>query len=158
VLALKLARLDGIRVCTRVTAEAPGTKTMLLSAEVSSDLVFRALAAGVRAILSRQAHATELLGALRSVAAGEVVIPRSLHAGLAQEIRARGAEAPPALSLRELEVLQWIAAGASVPEIGRRLHLSEGTVKTHIQRLYTKLDVSERAAAVAVAMRHGIIE
>jgi two-component system nitrate/nitrite response regulator NarL len=158
VLDLKMPHLDGIRVCARAAAESPYTKTVLLSAYVRSDVVFKALAAGARAILSKQASRAELLGALRAVATGEVVIPRALHTGLAQEIRARGGEAPPVLSLRELEVLRWIAAGASVPEIGRRLQLSAGTVKTHIQRLYEKLGVSERAAAVAVAMRHGIIE
>jgi two-component system nitrate/nitrite response regulator NarL len=158
VLDLQMPHLDGIRVCARARAEAPHTKTIVLSAHVRSDLVFKAIAAGARAFLSKQASRSELLGAMLAVGGGEVVIPRALHAGLAEEIRARGGDAPPVLSLREIEVLRCVAAGASAPEIGRRLHLSPGTVKTHLQRLYEKLDVGERAAAVAVAMRHGIIE
>lgn len=158
VLDLKMPRLDGIQVCARASKETPHTKAMVLSAHVKSDLVFKAVAAGARAFLSKHASREQLLRAILAVGTGEVVIPSALHGGLAKEIRARGQEAAPALSVREFEVLRWIAAGASAPEIGRKLHLSAGTVKTHLQHLYEKLGVNDRAAAVAVAMRQGILE
>jgi two-component system nitrate/nitrite response regulator NarL len=158
VLDLKMPRLDGIKVCARVSQEMPATKPMVLTAHVKSDLVFKAIAAGARAFLSKYISRDDLLAAVIAVGKGGVVIPRTLHGGLADEIRARGEAPLPALSLREFEVLRWIAAGASAPEIGRKLHLSAGTVRTHMQHLYEKLGVSDRAAAVAVAMRQGILE
>jgi two-component system, NarL family, nitrate/nitrite response regulator NarL len=158
VLDLKMPRLDGIQVCARAAKETPGTTLMVLSAYVESELVFKAIAAGARGFLSKYASREDVLRTVLAVGNGEVVIPRALHGGLAEEIRARGDEARPALSLREFEVLRWIAAGASAPEIGRELHLSAGTVKSHMQHLYGKLGVSDRAAAVAVAMRQGILE
>jgi two-component system nitrate/nitrite response regulator NarL len=158
VLDLKMPRLSGIQVCARASTDTPATKLMVLSAYVNSDLVFKAIASGARAFLSKYTSRDELIGAILAVGSGEVVIPGPLHPGLAEEIRARGVAQTPALSVRELDVLKWIAAGASAPQIGRQLHLSAGTIKTHMQHLYDKLGVSDRAAAVAVAMRQGIIE
>jgi two-component system nitrate/nitrite response regulator NarL len=158
VLDLKMPRLNGIQVCARASTDVPSTKLMVLSAYVNSDLVFKAIAAGARAFLSKYTSRDDLIGAIVAVGKGEVVIPGPLHPGLAEQIRARGAARAPALSLRELEVLKWISVGASAPEIGRKLHLSAGTIKTHMQHLYDKLGVGDRAAAVAVAMRQGIIE
>jgi two-component system nitrate/nitrite response regulator NarL len=158
VLDLKMPRLDGIQVCARASKDAPDTKLMVLSAYLNGELVFKAIAAGARAFLPKYATRDDLISAILAVGKGEVLIPRALHPGLAEEIKARRVDDVPALSLRELDVLRAIADGASAPEIGRRLHLSTGTVKTHMQHLYEKLGVSDRAAAVAVAMRHGILQ
>ena len=80
-----------------------------------------------------------------------------MQTGLAEQIRFREEnEARPRLSDREQEVLELIAQGLSAPEIGERIHLSTATVKTHLQHLYEKLGVSERAAAVAEGMRRGL--
>lgn len=158
VLDLRMPRLDGIRACKHASTTAPETKLMILSAYVKSDLVFRAISAGACSFMSKYSSRDELVGAIVAVGRGDTVIPDTLHAGLAAEIRERGRESQPSLSLREFEVLRWIAAGATAPEIGRKLHLSAGTVKTHMQHLYEKLGVSDRAAAVAVAMRQGILE
>jgi two-component system nitrate/nitrite response regulator NarL len=86
------------------------------------------------------------------------VVPPELQAGLLEQIRARGQADDQRLTPREREVLSLIAGGASAPEIARKLHLSTGTVKTHLLHLYEKLGVSDRAAAVAEAMRKGLIE
>jgi two-component system nitrate/nitrite response regulator NarL len=81
-----------------------------------------------------------------------------VQADLVSQIQIRAAENRPALSPREREVLVLIADGLSAPDVGRRLHLSPATVKTHLQNLYEKLGVSDRAAAVARAMRLGLLE
>ena len=93
-----------------------------------------------------------------SVAQGGTVVPPELAAGLADQIRLRGQAAGPALSPRELEVLQGFARGLSIPALAAELYLGPSTVKTHTQRLYEKLGVSDRAAAVAEAMRRGLLE
>jgi two-component system nitrate/nitrite response regulator NarL len=86
------------------------------------------------------------------------VLPSELAAGLVSEIRLRAVNEAPALTEREAQILRLIAAGKSLPEIAKELFLGVTTVKTHVQHLYEKLGVSDRAAAVAEAMRRGLIE
>jgi two-component system nitrate/nitrite response regulator NarL len=93
-----------------------------------------------------------------AVARGETVLSPEAQRGIAKEVRLRAKDRRPALSGREREILVLTADGLSAPEIARRLHLSPTTVKTHLQHLYDKLGVSDRAAAVAEAMRHSLLE
>ncbi len=93
-----------------------------------------------------------------SCAKGRDIIGPDLAAGLAGEIRRRNEPDVPALSPREREVLKLIASGRSIPAIAKELYLAPSTVKTHVQRLYEKLGVSDRAAAVAEAMRRKILD
>ncbi len=158
VLDIKMPGVDGIRVAEVVARDQPETKVVILSAYLESVLVFKALAAGARAFLSKDADRREVCEAIIAVARGEVVLPPGLHPGLVEEIRARGAMDVPSLTVREREVLALVAAGDSAPQIARRLHLSTGTVKTHLQHLYEKLGVNDRAAAVAEAMRRGLLQ
>ncbi len=158
VLDIKMPRVDGIRVAEVVGRDQPETKVVMLSAYLESVLVFKALAVGARAFLSKDADRREVCEAIIAVARGEVVLPLGLHPGLVGEIRARGAMDVPSLTVREREVLALVAAGDSAPQIARRLHLSTGTVKTHLQHLYEKLGVNDRAAAVAEAMRRGLLQ
>jgi two-component system, NarL family, nitrate/nitrite response regulator NarL len=92
------------------------------------------------------------------VARGRTVVPAELAAGLAGEIRTRAESRGPVLSERERQVLQGFARGLSMPQVAAELFIGVSTVKTHTQRLYEKLGVSERAAAVAEAMRRGLLE
>jgi two-component system, NarL family, nitrate/nitrite response regulator NarL len=92
------------------------------------------------------------------VARGRTVLSPEPQAGVAREIRLRGASDRAAMTARERETLTLIAEGLSAPQIGRVLHLSTATVKTHLRHIYEKLGVSERAAAVAEAMRRGLLE
>jgi two-component system, NarL family, nitrate/nitrite response regulator NarL len=158
VLDVKMPGLDGLKVAAAVTREELPTRLVVLSAYVESAVVFSALAAGVRAFLSKDADRRDVCETIVAVARGEVVLPPMTHSGLVEQIRAHAGKDAPSLTPREWEVLTLIADGASAPEIGRRLHLSTGTVKTHLQGLYEKLGVSDRAAAVAEAMRRGILE
>ena len=136
-----------------------GTRVILLSAHVGSEVVYQAVAAGASGYLSKEAEAGQICDAVVAVARGETVLAPQIQAALAGEIqRHADLRERPALSEREREVLVRIADGLSAPEIGAQLHLSPATVKTHLQSLYDKLGVSERAAAVAEAMRRGLLE
>ena len=158
VLDIKMPGLDGIRIASAVAREELATRVVILSAYVESAVVFKALAAGARAFLSKDSDRREVCEAIIAVARGEVVLPPNVHAGLVDQIRARGGDDTANLTAREREILALIADGASAPQIGGVLHLSTGTVKSHLKNLYEKLGVSDRAAAVAEAMRRGMLE
>jgi two-component system, NarL family, nitrate/nitrite response regulator NarL len=158
VLDVKMPGLDGIKVANAVTRDQLPTKVVLLSAFLDGAMAFEAVAAGAAAYLSKDADRRRILDTISAVSRGETVLAPEVQAGLAAEIRLRGAKDRPGLSEREREVLTRIAEGKSAPEIGRELFLSTATVKSHLQALYEKLGVSDRAAAVAEAMRRGLLE
>jgi two-component system, NarL family, nitrate/nitrite response regulator NarL len=158
VIDVRLPRLDGTGVAAAVAREELPTRVIMLSAFVESALVYEALAAGAKGYLSKETDRQQVCEAILAVARGEVVVPAALQAGLADQIRLREKSHRQRLTPREHEILTLIAAGASAPQIGSKLHLSTGTVKTHMQHLYEKLGVSDRAAAVAEAMREGLLE
>jgi two-component system nitrate/nitrite response regulator NarL len=131
---------------------------ILIAAAPPSGLVYTAIANGAAGYLTTETDARQLCEAISAVARGRIVLAPELQTGIAGEIRLREVHDRPVLSDRERETLKLVAEGLSAPAIGRRLHLSTGTVKTHLQHLYEKLEVSERAAAVAEAMRRGLLE
>jgi len=157
VLDVEMPSLGGVDVMRAVNRDALGTRVVLLSAHLESDTVYAAVAEGVRAYLSKAWPAERICDALIAVARGEVILPEEIQAGLAQAIRSN---AGPKVHLtpREHDVLRGLAAGRSAPTIAGELHVSTATVKTHLKTLYEKLGVSDRAAAVAEAMRRGLIE
>lgn len=155
---LQLPSMDGIAVIEAIAQGELPTRVIIVSAYEDSATVYRALAAGAKAYLTKLASASTLCDTVQAVARGETVIPPALHSGLAEEIRSRrDRTGDQALSARELEVLQLIAEGLSAPEIAERLFLGVTTVKTHLQHIYEKFGVSDRAAAVAQAHRRGIL-
>ena len=158
VLDVKMPELDGLRVLTAVRRDALPTRVVLISAFLVGAVAFEAVAEGAAAFLSKDADRRRLTDTIAAVSRGETVIAPEVQAGLAAEIQLRGAKERPGLSQREREILGHIAAGRSAPDIARLLHLSPATVKSHLQALYEKLGVSERAAAVAEAMRRGLLE
>jgi two-component system nitrate/nitrite response regulator NarL len=155
---LGLPDLDGIAVLELLKPDALDTRVVIVSASEDRARVYRAIAAGARAYLSKVSSASTLLTTIEAVARGETVIPPSMQAGLAEEIRARQATGDqPVLTARELEVLRHTAEGMSAPEIAEELVLGVTTVKTHLHNIYGKLGVSDRAAAVATAIRRGLL-
>ena len=130
----------------------------MLSAFTDSGLVYEALQTGASGYLPKEAKRDDIVDAVLACARGETVLPTELTAGLVSEIRIRRTSDTPALTDREREILNMIAAGKSLPEIAKELYLGVTTVKTHVQHLYEKLGVSDRAAAVAEAMRRRLIE
>jgi two-component system nitrate/nitrite response regulator NarL len=116
------------------------------------------LQTGAAGYLPKEARREQIVDSVLACARGETVVPPELAGGLVSEIRMRAAHDAPALTDRELEILRLIAAGKSLPTIAEELVLGVTTVKTHVQHIYDKLGVSDRAAAVAEAMRRRLIE
>jgi two-component system, NarL family, nitrate/nitrite response regulator NarL len=153
-----LAGVTAEQVLNAVGRDGLRTRVVLIAAEPNPDVVYSAIENGAAGYLTRAADAREVCDALTAVARGKTVLAAELHAGVFDEIRLRAFRERPLLSAREREILKLIAEGMSAPRIGARLHLSPATVKTHLQHIYEKLGVSERAAAVAAAMRRGLLE
>jgi two-component system, NarL family, nitrate/nitrite response regulator NarL len=150
--------LDGIEVVHAIVRDGLATNVLLLSALTDSSVVFRALEEGAKGYLSKDANRTDIVAAVIKVAKGETVVPPELTAGLVDQIRLRSQPDAPVLSEREMQVLKGFARGLSIPQLAAELYIGASTVKTHTQRLYEKLGVSDRAAAVAEAMRRGLLE
>jgi two-component system nitrate/nitrite response regulator NarL len=158
VLDVKMPGLDGLQVANAVERDALHTRVLMLSAFMDRPIVFQAVAAGAAGYLSKDADRLEITDAILAVHRGETVLAPEVQAAIAAEVRSRWSPDTPSLSERERQVLEMIAEGMSAPEMGRRLYLSPATVKSHLQSLYEKLGVSDRAAAVAEAMRRGLLE
>ncbi|MFK0224030.1 response regulator [Streptomyces vinaceus] len=150
--------LDGIAVVHAVVRDSLDTRVVLLSAFDDSALVFQALQEGAAGYLLKDASRSELVAAVTEATKGNVVLPPHLAAGLAGEIRVRKDADGPVLTSREREVIVLFSQGLSIPQVAEQLFLAPSTVKSHTQRLYSKLGVSDRAAAVAEAMRRGLLE
>lgn len=154
---LRMPGLDGTQLVDAVKQEGLPTRVMLLSGHLEGDAVYRALQLGAAAVLSKLTDPTALTDAVLAVARGETVIAPDAQEAVAEGIRLRTEDDRPVLSQREREILTLVADGASVPAMAKHLHLSPSTVKTHLEHVYRKLGVSDRAAAVAEAMRRGVI-
>lgn len=154
----KLPELDGVAVTNAVVRDHLPTRVLLVSAFTDSGVVYQALETGASGFVSKEARREQIVDAVLACARGENVVPPDIAAGLVTEIRLRRQDDRPALTQREQEILRLIAAGKSLPEIAKELYLGLTTVKTHVQHLYDKFGVSDRAAAVANAMRRGLIE
>jgi two-component system nitrate/nitrite response regulator NarL len=154
----KLPGLDGVAVTNAVVREQLPVRVLLVSAFTDSGVVYKALETGAAGFLSKEARREQIVDAVLACSRGEHIVPPDVAAGLVSEIRLRKQDDRPALTKREQEILHLIAAGKSLPEIAEQLYLGLTTVKTHVQHLYEKLGVSDRAAAVATGMRRGLIE
>jgi two-component system, NarL family, nitrate/nitrite response regulator NarL len=155
---LRLPEIDGIGIAHAVTRDGLETRVLLLSAFADDELVYRALEAGAAGYLTKDATQEQIARAIHGVASGHTQLAPELAAGLANQIRVRSQGDTPLLTERERQVLELLCEGLSAPQIAQRLFLGTTTVKSHLGRLYEKLGVSDRAAAVAEAMRRGIVE
>ena len=155
---VRMPGLDGLAILSAVKRDALRTRIVLLTGYEDSTAAYKALAAGAAGYVSKTSDNMELCDSIVKVARGETVIAPQFSAGIATEIQLREATDRPALTDREGEVLRLLAEGRTASRIGEELHLSEATIKTHLHNLYDKLGVSDRAAAVATAMRWGLLE
>jgi DNA-binding NarL/FixJ family response regulator len=158
---LRMPRCDGVTATERVRAEHPRTQVVVLTTFAEDAEMLAALRAGARGYLTKDADADEVVRALRRVASGSAdLAPEVQHRLLEllpQQTSVPPGPAPHALTDRELDVLRLVAGGLSNAEIAGQLHVSEATVKTHINRLFAKTGVRDRAQAVAYAYRHGLV-
>jgi two-component system nitrate/nitrite response regulator NarL len=159
VLDVRLPELDGLQVLNAVMRDGLPTRVVFLSASGEPELVYRAVQAGAAGYFRKEADRDAILNGIAAVAAGRSAIEPDLQSGVFDQIRLRGSgDERPILTVREREVLTLMAEGLSGPQIAEQLIVALPTVKTHQTRLYEKLGVSERAAAVAEAMRRGLLE
>jgi len=159
VVDLRLPELDGIAVANAVARDLLPTRVLVLSAFTEPRLVYEAMTAGAAGYFSKDADREAVLDAISAVARGESRVEPGLQTGLFAELRERAhADERPVLTEREGEILRSMAEGLSAPAIGRQLYLATATVKSHQGRIYEKLGVSDRAAAVAEGMRRGLLE
>lgn len=162
---LRMPRCDGVEATRRLRELSPDTKVVVLTTYSDDRSVIDALRAGARGYLTKDAGGTEIRDALRRVLDDQAVIDPAVQHHLIDAIAtAPAAPNPPApprfpngLTPREAEVLTLIANGLSNTEIAERLFVSEGTVKSHINRLLAKIDARDRAQAVTYAFQHGLV-
>jgi DNA-binding NarL/FixJ family response regulator len=158
---LRMPRLDGVEA-TRRLAVTPGVRVVVLTTYADDESVFAALRAGALGYLTKDSGAEEIARAVRTVHAGEALLEPAVQRRLIESLRERPPEparAPPApddLTPREVEVLGLIAHGLSNGDIARRLFVSEATVKTHVNNIFSKTGVRDRAQAVRYAFDHGL--
>jgi len=158
VLDVKMPGLGGVDVLKALEREGLPVRVVFVSAYYDSDVVYGALGSGASGYLSKDSTGDEICDALVAAAHGRTTLGTDVQAAVAKEIRRRSGDQERLLTPREDEVLRMTAEGLSAPDIARKLHLGATTVKTHLQRVYEKLGVSDRAAAVAEAMRRGILD
>jgi two-component system nitrate/nitrite response regulator NarL len=159
VLDIRMPQLDGTQVLTAMREDGVDTEVLFLSAFMEPELAYKTVAAGAKGYLSKDSSRQQVCDAIVAIANGDTAYAPEVQSHLAREIqqRERGG-GPLKLTDREQEVLRMIADGHSAPDIGKQIHLSTTTVKSHLHSLYEKLGVSDRAAAVAEGMRRGLLE
>lgn len=148
---LRLPTISGVEAVTQIRQEFPAARIIVLTTFDGDEDIYRALQAGARAYLLKGMFGEELMEAIRAVYAGKSRIPPAVAERLAERMGG------PALTARELEVLQLIVAGNSNKEIGAQLRISEATVKTHINSILSKLGVTDRTQAATTAIQRGIV-
>lgn len=164
---LRMPRCDGVEATRRIRAEHPGTEVVVLTTYADDDSLFSALQAGARGFLTKDAGAEEIARAVADVRSGAAGLSPQVQLRLLERLSGpapaepeprpvQRPSLPDGLTQREAEVLALIAAGLSNAEIAGKLFVSPATVKTHINNLFAKTAVRDRAQAVAYAFKHGI--
>jgi DNA-binding NarL/FixJ family response regulator len=157
---VRMPGMDGIEATRRILEAAPQTKVILLTIDESRSAISDAIHAGVSGYLLKDASADALVDAARNAVEGNAVIhPQLTRAFIEEAQSAAGGDQPsrPALSKREREILQRVADGATTRQVATDLGISPHTVKTHLERIFEKLGANDRAQAVAIAFRTGIV-
>ena len=160
---LRMPRMDGVEATTRIRSQHPATQVVVLTTYADDESIVGALRAGAIGYLTKDAGREHIVRALEAAASGQSVLDAAVSARLV-EVAAPPATAaaerplPDGLTSREGEVLRLIAAGRSNAEIARQLYVSEVTVKTHVNHIFSKTGCRDRSQAVAYAHRHGLAE
>lgn len=151
---LRMPGMDGVQAIEQIVKEKPEARILVLTTYDSDADILRAVEAGASGYLLKDAPRRDLFRAIEKVSQGESVLAPAVANRLMQRMRSPVEET---LSSREIEVLQLVARGNSNRDIGKALHISTATVKTHLVRIFDKLGVSDRTAAVTVALERGIM-
>lgn len=151
---LQMPGLDGVGAIKAIKTKQPLARILILTTYDSDADILRAIEAGATGYLLKDAPREELFRAVRATAKGDSVLAPTVAARLMTQMRAPAEES---LSAREIEVIQLVAKGKSNKDVGKELHISTATVKTHLIHIYNKLGVDDRTAAVTTAIGKGII-
>jgi two-component system NarL family response regulator len=151
-LDLRMPQLDGVSTIKEIRAGDESARIIVLTTFDGDEDIYRAIQAGAKGYLLKDAPREALMDSIRRVHAGETCVPVHLAAKLAERVSGE------TLSAREIEVLKLIAQGKSNKEIGSTLFISEGTVKSHVKAIFAKMNVISRTEAVANATRRGLIQ
>jgi DNA-binding NarL/FixJ family response regulator len=156
---VRMPGMDGIEATRRIKDAAPDTKVILITVDESRGAVSEAIQAGVSGYLLKDATPDALVDAARNAVEGNAVIHPQLTKTFIEEARTASPEEARAtpLSKREREILQRVADGATTRQVASDLGISPHTVKTHLERIFEKLGANDRAQAVAIAIRTGIV-
>ncbi|WP_109509476.1 response regulator transcription factor [Nocardioides speluncae] len=162
VMDLRMREVDGIEATRRLRSRADAPPVLVLTTFDDDELLSGALRAGAAGFLLKDSPAEELIRAVRTVAAGHALLDPAVTGRVLDAYRSGPpapacADAPDALTSRELDVLRLIGRGLSNGEIAAQLTISEVTVKSHIGRIFTKLDLRDRAAAIVFAFDHRLV-
>lgn len=155
-LDVRMPTLDGLGLLAQLRSSRSPVRVLLISGGDDSEIAHEAIAQGAAGFLSKDAEEDEIAEAILAVAAGRSILSAALQSGVLDLIRTRAGGAVQ-LSGRERELLELAASGLTTSEIASRLYLSPNTVKTYWQRLYEKLGASDRASAMAEAIRRGLL-
>ena len=162
---IRMPEMDGVEATRRIVAAGLRTKVLVLTTFDLDEYVFAALKAGASGFMLKDARPDDLLNAIRSVAAGEAVVAPSATRRLLEHVVPRLPDTPgredPRLDVltdREREVLVEIAKGATNAEIASNLFMADGTVKTHVGRLLSKLGARDRVNLVLIAFETGLVD
>jgi DNA-binding NarL/FixJ family response regulator len=155
---VRMPGMGGIEATRLIRETSPDTRVILFTVDESRSAISEAIQAGVSGYLLKDVSAQELVNAARLALEGKAVIHPSLTRAFIEEVQLvdRRPEAP--LSKREAEILQKVAYGATTKEVAHDLGISPHTVKTHLERIFEKLGANDRAQAVAIAIRKGLVE
>jgi len=161
---VRMPGMDGIEATRRIRQAAPETKVILITVDESRGAISDAIKAGVSGYLLKDASAEALVDAARNAVEGNAVIHPQLTKTFIEEVRMAeggtsggGAPGTTPLSKREREILQKVADGSTTKQVATELGISPHTVKTHLERIFEKLGANDRAQAVAIAIRSGIV-
>ncbi|MER5349504.1 response regulator transcription factor [Kitasatospora sp. NPDC002551] len=154
-LDLRMPVLDGASATAEITAAGSATRVLILTTYDTDEEIERAVEAGAIGYLLKDTTRERLVDAIHSAARGETVLAPRIAERLVARMRR---PAPVTLTARETEVLSAVADGLSNVEIGRRLVITEATVKTHLLRIFAKLDVGDRTHAVVTALDRGLLD
>lgn len=147
---LRMPQMDGVAAITAICAEFANAHIVVLTTYDGDEDIYRGLRAGAKGYMLKDADPEQLFAAIRTVSAGKKYIPPTVGAKLAERMD------NPQLSDRELEVIRLIAAGNSNQKISAVLHISESTVKFHVNNILIKLGVNDRTQAAIAALKRGI--
>ncbi len=151
---LRMPGMDGVGAIEAIKKQQPSANILVLTTYDLDADILRAIEAGATGYLLKDTPREELFRAIRVAATGESVLAPTVATRLMSRMRAPAEEN---LSACEIEVLQFVAKGNSNKEIGKALHISTATVKTHLIHIYSKLGVDDRTSAVTTALEKGII-